>query len=60
VPFGSQDQVACVAINLFGLGGSVTVGIISAKRASTPVDDYPDDAAKQGRSRRPLFNMEAR
>jgi serine protease Do len=49
--------------NPFGLGGSVTVGIISAKQRdinSGPYDDYlqTDAAINKGNSGGPLFNME--
>ena len=49
--------------NPFGLGGSVTVGIISAKQRdinSGPYDDYlqTDAAINKGNSGGPLFNMD--
>jgi serine protease Do len=49
--------------NPFGLGGSVTVGIISAKQRdinSGPYDDFlqTDAAINKGNSGGPLFNME--
>jgi serine protease Do len=49
--------------NPFGLGGSVTVGIISAKQRdinSGPYDEYlqTDAAINKGNSGGPLFNME--
>jgi serine protease Do len=49
--------------NPFGLGGSVTVGIISAKARninSGPYDDYlqTDASINKGNSGGPLFNME--
>ena len=49
--------------NPFGLGGSVTVGIISAKARdinSGPYDDYlqTDAAINKGNSGGPLFNMD--
>ncbi len=49
--------------NPFGLGGSVTVGIISAKERdinSGPYDDYlqTDAAINKGNSGGPLFNMD--
>ncbi len=49
--------------NPFGLGGSVTVGIISAKARdinSGPYDDYlqTDAAINKGNSGSPLFNMD--
>jgi serine protease Do len=68
VPFGSSDRLKVgdwvMAIgNPFGLGGSVTVGIISAKQRdinSGPYDDYlqTDAAINKGNSGGPLFNME--
>jgi serine protease Do len=67
VPFGSAsnmkvgDWVMAIG-NPFGLGGSVTVGIISAKQRdinSGPYDDYlqTDAAINKGNSGGPLFNM---
>ena len=49
--------------NLFGLGGSVSVGIISAKQRDIntgPYDDYlqTDAAINKGNSGGPLFNMD--
>jgi len=49
--------------NPFGLGGSVTVGIISAKQRdikSSPYDEYlqTDAAINKGNSGGPLFNMD--
>ena len=49
--------------NPFGLGGSVTLGIISAKSRdinSGPYDDYlqTDAAINKGNSGGPLFNMD--
>ena len=49
--------------NPFGLGGSVTVGIISAKQRdinSGPYDDYlqTDASINKGNSGGPLFNMD--
>ena len=49
--------------NPFGLGGSVTVGIISAKQRdinSGPYDDFlqTDAAINKGNSGGPLFNMD--
>lgn len=68
VRFGSSDSIRVgdwvMAIgNPFGLGGSVTVGIISAKARdinSGPYDDYlqTDAAINKGNSGGPLFNME--
>jgi serine protease Do len=67
VKFGSADAVKVgdwvIAIgNPFGLGGSVTVGIISAKARninSGPYDDYlqTDAAINKGNSGGPLFSM---
>jgi len=67
VKFGSSenlrvgDWVLAVG-NPFGLGGSVSVGIISAKQRdiqSGPYDDYlqTDAAINKGNSGGPLFNM---
>ena len=67
VKFGSSanlevgDWVMAIG-NPFGLGGSVTVGIISAKSRdinSGPYDDYlqTDAAINKGNSGGPLFNM---
>lgn len=67
VKFGSSsdllvgDWVMAIG-NPFGLGGSVTVGIISAKQRdinSGPYDDYlqTDAAINKGNSGGPLFNM---
>ena len=68
VSFGSSSELKVgdwvMAIgNPFGLGGSVTVGIISAKQRdinSGPYDDYlqTDAAINKGNSGGPLFNME--
>ena len=68
VPFGASSKLRVgdwvMAIgNPFGLGGSVTVGIISAKQRdinSGPYDDYlqTDAAINKGNSGGPLFNME--
>ncbi len=68
VPFGSSEKLRVgdwvLAIgNPFGLGGSVSVGIISAKQRdiqSGPYDDYlqTDAAINKGNSGGPLFNME--
>ncbi|MGL4396142.1 MAG: Do family serine endopeptidase [Hyphomicrobium sp.] len=67
VKFGSSNDIQVgdwvMAIgNPFGLGGSVTVGIISAKSRdinSGPYDDYlqTDAAINKGNSGGPLFNM---
>jgi serine protease Do len=68
VSFGSSakmkvgDWVMAIG-NPFGLGGSVTVGIISAKQRdinSGPYDDYlqTDAAINKGNSGGPLFNMD--
>jgi serine protease Do len=68
VAFGSSgalkvgDWVMAIG-NPFGLGGSVTVGIISAKQRdinSGPYDDFlqTDAAINRGNSGGPLFNME--
>jgi serine protease Do len=68
VKFGSSESIRVgdwvMAIgNPFGLGGSVTVGIISAKARdinSGPYDDYlqTDAAINKGNSGGPLFNMD--
>lgn len=68
VKFGSSETLQVgdwvMAIgNPFGLGGSVTVGIISAKERdinSGPYDDYlqTDAAINKGNSGGPLFNMD--
>jgi serine protease Do len=68
VPFGGSNKLRVgdwvMAIgNPFGLGGSVTVGIISAKQRdinSGPYDDYlqTDAAINKGNSGGPLFNMD--
>ncbi len=68
VAFGSSNRLKVgdwvMAIgNPFGLGGSVTVGIISAKQRdinSGPYDDYlqTDAAINKGNSGGPLFNMD--
>lgn len=67
VKFGSSDAIEVgdwvMAIgNPFGLGGSVSMGIISAKSRdinSGPYDDYlqTDAAINKGNSGGPLFNM---
>jgi len=67
VKFGSSEALRVgdwvMAIgNPFGLGGSVTIGIISAKARdinSGPYDDYlqTDAAINKGNSGGPLFNM---
>src|SRR6476659_1830913 len=56
------DKVMAIG-NPFGLGGSVTVGIISAKQRdinSGPYDDYlqTDASINKGNSGGPLFNMD--
>jgi serine protease Do len=67
VPFGSStdmkvgDWVMAIG-NPFGLGGTVTVGIISAKQRDInagPYDDFiqTDAAINRGNSGGPLFNM---
>ena len=68
VAFGSSEQMKVgdwvLAIgNPFGLGGSVSVGIISAKQRdinSGPYDDFlqTDAAINKGNSGGPLFNMD--
>ena len=68
VKFGSSTSIRVgdwvMAIgNPFGLGGSVTVGIISAKARninSGPYDDYlqTDASINKGNSGGPLFNMD--
>jgi serine protease Do len=68
VKFGSSEAIKVgdwvMAIgNPFGLGGSVTIGIISAKARdinSGPYDDYlqTDAAINKGNSGGPLFNMD--
>ena len=68
VAFGSSttlkvgDWVMAIG-NPFGLGGSVTVGIISAKQrdiSSGPYDEYlqTDASINKGNSGGPLFNMD--
>ena len=68
VPLGNSakmqvgDWVLAIG-NPFGLGGSVTLGIISAKQRdinSGPYDDYlqTDAAINKGNSGGPLFNMD--
>ncbi len=68
VPFGSSsnmkvgDWVMAIG-NPFGLGGTVTVGIISAKQRDInagPYDDFiqTDAAINRGNSGGPLFNMD--
>ncbi len=67
VPFGSSDKARVgdwvMAIgNPFGLGGTVTVGIVSAKNRdinSGPYDEFiqTDAAINRGNSGGPLFNM---
>ena len=68
VKFGSSEKLRVgdwvMAVgNPFGLGGSVSVGIISAKQRdiqSGPYDNYlqTDAAINKGNSGGPLFNME--
>lgn len=68
VKFGDSDKMRIgdwvMAIgNPFGLGGTVTVGIISARNRdinSGPYDDFiqTDAAINRGNSGGPLFNME--
>jgi serine protease Do len=68
VKFGSSDRIKVgdwvMAIgNPFGLGGSVSVGIISAKQRdinSGPYDEYlqTDAAINKGNSGGPLFSMD--
>ncbi|HJU30241.1 MAG TPA: Do family serine endopeptidase [Hyphomicrobiaceae bacterium] len=70
VDFGSSERLKVgdwvLAIgNPFGLGGSVTVGIISAKQRdinSGPYDDYlqTDAAINKGNSGGPLFGMDGK
>ncbi len=67
VPFGDSDAMRVgdwtLAIgNPFGLGGSVTAGIVSARARdinSGPYDDYlqTDASINRGNSGGPLFNM---
>ncbi|EKF20842.1 DegQ family serine endoprotease [Nitratireductor pacificus] len=67
VPFGNSDAMRIgdwvMAIgNPFGLGGTVTVGIVSARNreiGSGPYDDFiqTDAAINRGNSGGPLFNM---
>ncbi|MEX0345925.1 MAG: DegQ family serine endoprotease [Rhizobiaceae bacterium] len=67
VPFGDSDQMRIgdwvMAIgNPFGLGGTVTVGIISARNRDInagPYDDFiqTDASINRGNSGGPLFNM---
>ena len=68
VTFGSSEQLRVgdwvMAIgNPFGLGGTLTVGVISAKQRdiqSGPYDDYlqTDASINKGNSGGPLFNMD--
>jgi serine protease Do len=67
VPFGSAEKMKVgdwvMAIgNPFGLGGSVTVGVISAKQRDLngPYDEYlqTDASINKGNSGGPLFNMD--
>ncbi len=67
VPFGDSDKMRIgdwvMAIgNPFGLGGSVTVGIVSARNRDInagPYDDFiqTDASINRGNSGGPLFNM---
>ncbi len=67
VPFGDSDKIRVgdwvMAIgNPFGLGGSVTLGIVSARNRNInagPYDDFiqTDAAINRGNSGGPLFNM---
>lgn len=67
VPFGNSDQIRVgdwiVAIgNPFGLGGTVTTGIVSARARdinSGPYDDYlqTDASINRGNSGGPMFNL---
>ena len=67
VPFGDSDTIRVgdwvMAIgNPFGLGGSVTLGIVSARNRNInagPYDDFiqTDAAINRGNSGGPLFNM---
>lgn len=68
VKFGDSESIRIgdwvMAIgNPFGLGGSVTIGIVSARNreiGSGPYDDYiqTDAAINRGNSGGPLFNMD--
>ncbi len=68
VKFGNSDQIRIgdwvMAIgNPFGLGGTVTVGIVSARNRDInagPYDDFiqTDAAINRGNSGGPLFNMD--
>ena len=68
VPFGDSDKsrvgdVVLAIGNPFGLGGSVSAGIISARGRDIhqgPYDDYlqTDAAINRGNSGGPLFNMD--
>ena len=68
VPFGDSNKIRVgdwvMAIgNPFGLGGSVTLGIVSARNRninSGPYDDFiqTDAAINRGNSGGPLFNMD--
>ncbi len=68
VPFGDSDKarvgdVVLAIGNPFGLGGSVTAGIVSARGRDIhqgPYDDYlqTDAAINRGNSGGPLFNMD--
>ncbi|MBU0799924.1 MAG: DegQ family serine endoprotease [Alphaproteobacteria bacterium] len=68
VPFGDSDKMRVgdwiVAIgNPFGLGGTVTAGIVSARQRdiqSGPYDDYiqTDASINRGNSGGPMFNLD--
>jgi serine protease Do len=68
VPFGDSDNIrvgdwALAIGNPFGLGGTVTLGIVSARNRdinSGPYDNYiqTDAAINRGNSGGPLFNMD--
>ena len=70
VKFGDSDKLRLgewvIAIgNPFGLGGTVTAGIVSARNRdinSGPYDDYiqTDASINRGNSGGPLFNLTAR
>jgi serine protease Do len=70
VPFGNSNEIRVgdwvMAIgNPFGLGGTVTVGIVSARNRNInagPYDDFiqTDAAINRGNSGGPLFDMEGR
>jgi serine protease Do len=70
VPFGNSNEIRVgdwvMAIgNPFGLGGTVTVGIVSARNRNInagPYDDFiqTDASINRGNSGGPLFDMEGR